>query len=132
MNCTMQELAQSAMHAAAIARPAVHAAQVTSLALCKHNKNDLLLMKLRQHVRHGPARSMFWRYNEVPKEALAVLEVRLKDRRMCMCACNVAGNDKSCPCVYQNAVWQPLSDIVGRFLILSRGGLMFQRGIQMP
>ena len=61
------------------------AAQVTSLALCKHNKNDLLLVKLRRHVRHGRARSMFWRYNKVPKEALAVLEVRVTCRkRMCI------------------------------------------------
>ena len=69
----------------------MRAAQVTSLALCKHNKNDLLLVKLRRHVRHGRARSMFWRYNEVPKEALAVLEVRLRGSgRMCVCACRVA------------------------------------------
>ena len=78
---------QSASHAAASAGPVVRAAQVTSLALCKHNKNDLLLVKLRRHVRHGRARSMFWRYNEVPKEALAVLEVRLNGR-MCICACS--------------------------------------------
>ena len=50
-------------------------AQVTSLALCKHNKNDLLLHKLRRRVRHGRARSLFWRYNEVPKEVLKVLQV---------------------------------------------------------
>lgn len=72
----LEELGSAASHAAASAGPVVRAAQVTSLALCKHNKNDLLLVKLRRHVRHGRARSMFWRYNEVPKEALAVLEVR--------------------------------------------------------
>ncbi|KAK9827307.1 hypothetical protein WJX81_002709 [Elliptochloris bilobata] len=47
---------------------------VTSLALCRHNKNDLLLHKLRRSARHGRARSMFWRYNQVPKEAQAVLQ----------------------------------------------------------
>ena len=63
-------------------------AQVTALALCKHNKNDLLLLKLRRHVRHGRARGMFWRYHQVPKEALAVLEVRLaRPGNMSICAC---------------------------------------------
>ncbi len=56
---------------------------MTSLALCKHNKNDLLLAKLRRRVRHGRARSMFWRYNEVPQEALAVLQARRPGLRHC-------------------------------------------------
>ena len=73
----------------------MRAAQVTSLALCKHNKNDLLLVKLPRRVRHGRARSMFWRYNEVPKEALAVLEVRVTQRvHVCMQGGNLQAGEQ--------------------------------------
>lgn len=46
--------------------------QVTSLALCKHNKNDMLLCKMSTYWRHGRADQLFNDYAHIPPEALQV------------------------------------------------------------
>lgn len=46
--------------------------QVTSLALCKHNKNDMLLRKMSTYWRHDRADQLFNDYAHIPPEALQV------------------------------------------------------------
>jgi len=50
--------------------------QVTSLALCKRNKNEVFLRGLNKRARHDNSADLFWRFDEVPEEALQVLQVR--------------------------------------------------------
>lgn len=50
--------------------------QVTSLALCKRNKSEVFLRGLHKRARHDNSADLFWRYDEVPDEALQVLQVR--------------------------------------------------------
>ncbi|KAK9823352.1 hypothetical protein WJX72_002122 [[Myrmecia] bisecta] len=47
---------------------------VTSLALCKHNKADMLLRRMGPFWRHRRVDQLCWPYEEVPEEALRVLE----------------------------------------------------------
>ena len=49
--------------------------QVTSLALCKVNKSEMILRRLSQHFRHERTQELFWQNNEVPQEALDILKV---------------------------------------------------------
>lgn len=49
--------------------------QVTSLALCKVNKSEMLLRRLNQHFRHKRTEELFWKNDEVPAEALKILQV---------------------------------------------------------
>ena len=53
--------------------------QVTSLALCKVNKSEMILRRLSQHFRHERAQELFWQNDEVPQEALDILKVGLYD-----------------------------------------------------
>ena len=46
--------------------------QVTSLAMCKHNKNDMLLRKMSTYWRHDRAGQLFNDYAHIPPEALQV------------------------------------------------------------
>lgn len=56
--------------------------QVTSLALCKVNKSEMLLRRLNQHFRHERTEELFWKNNEVPAEALKILQVSFSQRRL--------------------------------------------------
>ncbi|KAL0046812.1 hypothetical protein WJX82_010501 [Trebouxia sp. C0006] len=47
---------------------------VTGLAMCKHNKNDMLLRKMSTFWRHDRADQLFHDYLAIPHEALQVLE----------------------------------------------------------
>ncbi|EIE20387.1 alpha/beta-hydrolase [Coccomyxa subellipsoidea C-169] len=47
---------------------------VTSLALCKLNKSDAFLRGLTKRMRHEHTGDLFWRYAEVPEEAMQVLQ----------------------------------------------------------
>ncbi|BDA50747.1 Sn1-specific diacylglycerol lipase alpha [Coccomyxa sp. Obi] len=47
---------------------------VTSLALCKLNKSDAFLRGLTKRMRHEHTDDLFWRYSEVPDEAMQVLQ----------------------------------------------------------
>ncbi|KAL0037858.1 hypothetical protein WJX79_002263 [Trebouxia sp. C0005] len=47
---------------------------VTGLAMCKHNKNDMLLRKMSTFWRHDRADQLFHDYVAIPDEALEVLE----------------------------------------------------------
>jgi len=47
---------------------------VTALALCKHNKNKMLLRHMSTHWRHDRVDEIFWDYHQVPKEALQLLQ----------------------------------------------------------
>lgn len=49
--------------------------QVTSLALCKLNKSDAFLRGLTKRMRHEHTGDLFWRYSQVPDEAMQVLQV---------------------------------------------------------
>ena len=46
--------------------------QVTGLAMCKHNKNDMLLRKMSTYWRHDRADQLFHDYMAIPDEALEV------------------------------------------------------------
>jgi len=46
--------------------------QVTGLAMCKHNKNDMLLRKMSTYWRHSCADQLFHDYMAIPDEALEV------------------------------------------------------------
>jgi len=46
--------------------------QVTGLAMCKHNKNDMLLRKMSTFWRHDRADQLFHDYLAIPHEALQV------------------------------------------------------------
>lgn len=39
--------------------------QVSALALCKHNKNRMLLRHMSTYWRHEKVEELFWRYDEV-------------------------------------------------------------------
>ena len=54
--------------------------QVTSLALCKVNKSEMLLRRLHQHFRHERTEELFWKNDEVPAEALKILQVSFSPR----------------------------------------------------
>lgn len=54
--------------------------QVTSLALCKVNKSEMLLRRLNQHFRHERTEELFWKNDEVPAEALKILQVSLSQK----------------------------------------------------
>ena len=54
--------------------------QVTSLALCKVNKSEMLLRRLNQHFRHERTEELFWKNDEVPAEALKILQVSLPQK----------------------------------------------------
>ncbi|KAL3145874.1 hypothetical protein ABBQ38_015244 [Trebouxia sp. C0009 RCD-2024] len=47
---------------------------VTSLAMCKHNKNNMLLRKLSTYWRHHHVEQLFHDHAHIPKEALQVLD----------------------------------------------------------
>ena len=49
--------------------------QVTGLAMCKHNKNDMLLRKMSTHWRHDNADQLFHDYLRIPQEALKVADL---------------------------------------------------------
>jgi hypothetical protein len=49
--------------------------QVTALALCKLNKNEMYMGRLSRRARHERTDDLFWRYDEVPEEALQILQV---------------------------------------------------------
>jgi len=40
---------------------------VTALALCKHNKNKMLLRHMSTHWRHDRVDEIFWDYHQVSK-----------------------------------------------------------------
>ena len=46
--------------------------QVTALALCKLNKNDVFLRRLGTATRHQHPEHLFWDADEVPEECLEV------------------------------------------------------------
>ena len=60
----------------------VYGLQVTSLALCKVNKSEMLLRRLNQHFRHARTEELFWKKDEVPAEALKILQVSFCQRRL--------------------------------------------------
>lgn len=49
--------------------------QVSALALCKLNKTDVFLRWANPRKRHEPEQDLFWRLDEVPQEALDLLQV---------------------------------------------------------
>ena len=51
--------------------------QVSALALCKLNKTDVFLRWASPSKRHEAEQDLFWRLDEVPQEALDVLQVGL-------------------------------------------------------
>jgi hypothetical protein len=54
---------------------AAYGLQVTSLALCKVNKSEMFLRRLSQRFRHERTEELFWKNDEVPAEALNILQV---------------------------------------------------------
>ena len=54
-------------------------AQVTSLALCKLSKTEVLLRWLGKARRHEQEERLFWRLDEAPEEALQALQVGVHD-----------------------------------------------------
>ena len=49
--------------------------QVSALALCKLNKTDVFLRWASPSRRHEAEEGLFWRLDEVPQEALDMLQV---------------------------------------------------------
>ena len=47
--------------------------QVTGLAMCKHNKNDMFLRKMSTYWRHTRADQLFYDYPDIPLEAREVI-----------------------------------------------------------
>lgn len=47
---------------------------MTALALCKLNKNEMYTGRLSKRMRHEHTSDLFWRYEDVPEEALAILQ----------------------------------------------------------
>eukprot|EP00884_Botryococcus_braunii_P011575 jgi/Botrbrau1/20418/Bobra.0006s0072.2 len=47
---------------------------VAALALCKLNKNDMLVRRMSKYWRHDGLHQLLWRPQEVPREVLSVLE----------------------------------------------------------
>lgn len=47
--------------------------QVTAMALCKHNKNNMLVCKLSKYWRHHRPDELFHTYSQIPVEALEVI-----------------------------------------------------------
>ena len=58
--------------------------QVTALALCKYNKSDMFLRRLRH--RHQDA--LFWDHEDVPEESLSVLQVLPAHDHLSPTSCN--------------------------------------------
>ena len=57
--------------------------QVSALALCKVSKTEVLLRWLGRARRHEQEDRLFWRLDEVPKEALEALQVSTGGPLLC-------------------------------------------------